>query len=372
MKKLGFGLMRLPLTNPADYASADGDKAAAMIDRFLDSGFTYFDTAYVYHMGNSEAVVKKALAGRHRRDAFTLADKMPVWLVQGATDYQKYFDEQLERCGVDYFDYYLLHNLGAKSYADTVKHGGFDFLRKIKAEGKARHIGFSFHDKAAVLEKILAENGDVDFVQLQLNYADWESESIQSRKCYETAVKYQKPVIVMEPVKGGALAKVPPEVEQLFKSANPAVGVASWAIRYAASLPNVMMVLSGMSSIDQLTENTALMNDFIPLNAGERETIKKATEIINSKIAIPCTACAYCIEGCPQRIAIPQYFSLYNDQAQFGLTPSQMTYYANLANEFGKASACISCKQCEEHCPQHIAIAEQLKEVATVFEPKNS
>lgn len=377
--------MRLPLSNQGDRSSIDMELSTVMIDRFLGNGLTYFDTAYVYHQGNSEAVVKKALVERHRRDAFTIADKMPVWLVNESADYKKYFDEQLERCGVEYFDYYLLHNLGAKSYADTLKLGGFEFLQKLKASGKARHIGFSFHDKAAVLDKILAEQGEVDFVQLQINYADWDNESIQSRKCHETAVKYQKPVIVMEPVKGGALASppdsaagpaaeargqpsLPKEADKLFKTHHPSANAASWAIRFAASLPGVLVVLSGMNSLEQLTENTALMNNFIPLNAEEQKIIGKVTEIINGRAAIPCTACAYCVEGCPQKIAIPQYFSLYNDQKQFGLTPSQMTYYANITNEFGKASDCISCKQCEEHCPQHIIISEQMREVSKVFD----
>jgi predicted aldo/keto reductase-like oxidoreductase len=382
---LGFGMMRLPLTNPEDYSSVDFELSTNMIDRFLESGFTYFDTAYPYHQGKSEAVVKKALSSRYSRDTFTLADKMPVWLVKEPGDYQKYFDEQLKRCGVEYFDYNLLHNLGAKAYADTLKYGGFELLKKIMVEGKARYVGFSFHNKAAVLENMLAEQCDIDFVQLQINYADWNSEIIQSHKCYETAVKYQKPVIVMEPIKGGSLApmpeilgvpiaesygrpSLPKEAEQLFKIHNPAASAVSWAIRFPASLPGIITILSGMNSLEQLRENAALMNNFKSLDAGEQEVIKKVTEIINRNIAIPCTACAYCVEGCPQRIPIPQYFSIYNDQKQFGLTPPQTTYYNNLAHEFSRASDCVSCKQCEEHCPQHIAISERLKEVAGAFD----
>jgi predicted aldo/keto reductase-like oxidoreductase len=370
MKKLGFGLMRLPLIDSANYADINQEAVAEMTDYFLEQGGSYFDTAYAYHMGNSEAAFKKAVARRKERDAFTIADKMPVWLVKETADYQKYFDEQLERCGVEYFDYYLLHNLGVASYADALKHGGFDFLRKIKAAGKARRIGFSFHDKAELLDKILSEQGDVDFVQLQINYIDWDSESIQSRKCYETAVKYRKPVIVMEPVKGGSLARLPPEADKLFKTANPAASATSWALRFAVSLPNVIAVLSGMSNLDQLKDNAAIMRNFKPLDNTEQTVIKQVTEIIKGKTAIPCTACAYCVEGCPQKIAIPQYFSLYNDQKQFGFTPGHAVYYANLSQKSGKASDCVSCKQCEEHCPQHIAIAERMKEAAAVFEKK--
>jgi predicted aldo/keto reductase-like oxidoreductase len=368
MKKLGFGLMRLPLTNSNDYASANQETSTKMVDYFFEQGGTYFDTAYMYHLGNSEIIFKKTVTQRHPRNAFTIADKMPVWLVKETGDYQKYFDEQLERCGVDYFDYYLLHALSVQGYADALKHGGFEFLGKMKAEGKARHIGFSYHDNADLLDKILTEQNDVDFVQLQINYIDWNSEAIQSRKCYEVAAKHGKPVIVMEPVKGGTLALLPEEADSLFKIYSRTASAASWAIRFAASLKNVMVVLSGMSALDQLVDNAAYMRNFKPLNDHEQAIIKRVTEIINRKVEIPCTACAYCIEGCPQKIAIPQYFSLYNTQKQFGLTPAERVYYNNLTAEFGKASDCIGCKQCEEHCPQHIAIAEQLKEVAKVFE----
>jgi predicted aldo/keto reductase-like oxidoreductase len=369
MKKLGFGLMRLPLTDALDRASVDPEETARMADYFLEQGGTYFDTAYVYHLGNSEAVFRKAVAERYARDAFTIADKMPVWLVKESADYQRYFDEQLERCGVASFDYYLLHNLGVSSYADTLKYGGFEFIKKLKAAGKARHIGFSFHDKAELLDKILSEQTGMDFVQLQINYIDWDNEGIQSRKCHEVALKHGKPVIVMEPVKGGSLASIPEDAERLFKGYNGAASVASWAIRFAASLENVAFVLSGMSTPEQLADNTSFMRDFKPLNDDERALVKQAAALINKNIAIPCTACAYCVEGCPQNIAIPQYFSLYNNQKQFGLTPSQTNYYTNLASDgHGKASACIACKQCEDHCPQHIDIVEQLKEVAAVFE----
>jgi predicted aldo/keto reductase-like oxidoreductase len=205
---------------------------------------------------------------------------------------------------------------------------------------------------------------------LQINYIDWDNESIQSRKCYETAVKHRKPVIVMEPVKGGSLARLPPEADSLLKAANPAASAASWALRFAASLPGVITVLSGMSSFDQLKDNAAVMRNFKPLNDTEQTLIKQVTEIMKGKIAIPCTACAYCVEGCPQKIAIPQYFSLYNDQKQFGFVPGHAVYYANLTQKSGKASDCIACKQCEEYCPQHISIAERMKEVAAVFEKK--
>ncbi|MDR2343840.1 MAG: aldo/keto reductase [Spirochaetaceae bacterium] len=369
MKKLGFGMMRLPLKNALDRADVDVEMTAEMADYFIAKGFNYFDTAYIYHLGNSEAVFKKAVAERHPRETFVIADKMPVWLVKESADYQKFFDEQLGRCGLGYFDYYLLHNLGVDSYAETLKHGGFEFIKKLKAEGKARHIGFSFHDKAELLDKILTGQGGLDFVQLQINYIDWDNEGIQSRKCHEVAVKHGIPVIVMEPVKGGSLALVPGAAENLFKGYDGGASAASWAIRFAASLKNVIVVLSGMSTPAQMTDNTGYMRDFRPLNDDERAIIKQASDLINKNTAIPCTGCGYCLEGCPQKIAIPQYFSLYNNQKQFGLTASQTVYYTNLAaGGHGKASGCVGCGQCEEHCPQRIAVTELLKEVAGVFE----
>lgn len=367
MSKLGFGLMRLPITEEGNPKSIDLELINKMVDCYLDKGFTYFDTAYPYHQGMSEIAARRAIVERHPREAFTLADKMPTFFVTSNADYQKFFDEQLERCGVDYFDYYLLHNLGIKFYADTLKHGGFEFMQKVKAESKAKHIGFSFHDKAELLDRILTDHPEMEFVQLQINYMDWDNESIESRKCYEVATKHGKPVIVMEPVKGGSLAHVPEEVDKLFKAYHPGMSAVSWAIRFAASLENVFMVLSGMSTFEQVVDNTSYMRDMTPLNNAEKDIIEKATAIIKSSVAIPCTACQYCVDGCPQKIPIPKYFSLFNDQKRFGLVPGHTVYYMNLSQDFGKASDCIGCKQCEEHCPQHIAIVEQLKEVAKVF-----
>jgi predicted aldo/keto reductase-like oxidoreductase len=368
MGKLGFGMMRLPITEAEDPKSIAQDLVNKMVDHFLAQGFTYFDTAYPYHQGMSEVAARRALVERHPREAFALADKMPTFLVTCPDDYPRLFSEQLERCGVDYFDYYLLHNLGAKLYADTLQHGGFEFVQKVKAEGKAKRIGFSFHDKAELLDKILTEHPEMEFVQLQLNYLDWDNETIQSRKCYEVALKHGKPVIVMEPVKGGSLARVPEEADELFKGCHPDMSAASWAVRFAASLENVLVVLSGMSTLEQVVDNTSYMKDMAPLDEAERGILRKAKEIISGSVAVPCTACEYCVEGCPQRIPIPKYFSLYNDQKQFGLTGGHQVYYMNLTQDFGKASDCLGCKQCEEHCPQHLSIVQQLQKVAEVFE----
>jgi predicted aldo/keto reductase-like oxidoreductase len=339
-----------------------------MVDRYLEKGFIYFDTGYPYHQGLSEVAAKRALAERYDREAFVLADKMPTFLVKDSEDYQKFFDEQLERCGVEYFDYYLLHNLGVKNYASTLKHGGFEYMKKLKEEGKAKHIGFSYHDKSELLDKILTEHPEMEFVQLQINYIDWENKNIDSRKCLEVAIKHNKAVIVMEPVKGGALANVPSDVKKLFQEYHPDKSVSSWAVRYAASLDHVFMVLSGMSNMEQLLDNMSYMENLEPLNEEETLLIRKAAEIINSNISIPCTSCQYCVDGCPKNIPIPSFFSLYNDQKLFSLMPSHKMFYAGLTRDYSKASDCIGCSQCEEHCPQHIAIVKELEKVAKVFE----
>lgn len=370
MKKLGFGLMRLPLLDKNDVTTIDQAQLCQMVDRFMEQGFTYFDTAYPYHKRTSELAVKKALAERYPRESFVLADKMPVFLVEKPEDYPRFFNEQLEKCGVTYFDYYLMHALDQGRYDKLKELGGFDFGRRMKAEGKIRNLGFSFHDTADVLDQILTEQPDLDFVQLQINYIDWESESVQSRKCYETARKHGKSIIIMEPIRGGALVKVPKKAEDMMKACHPELSVPSWAIRFAASLDGVIMVLSGMSDMAQLADNTSYMREFVPLNEGELEIVEKVTEIIRSTITIPCTACRYCVDGCPQGIPIPDFFSIYNQMEQTRDKGTQRHAYEELVKDgkYGRASQCIACKQCEEHCPQHIDITGWLKKAAEVFE----
>lgn len=368
MKKLGFGLMRLPRIDKDNPASIDIEQVKEMVDLFMEKGFTYFDTAWMYNGYASEKAVKTALVERYTRNSFTIATKLHAGYINSPEDRDKIFNAQLEKTGAGYFDYYLLHGVEESMYQKYEQLDCFNWLLEKKAKGPVRHAGFSFHGKPELLNEILTKYPEMEFVQLQINYLDWESPWIHSRGCYETAVKHNKPVIVMEPVKGGTLSKLPAKAERLLKEKAPDMSIASWAIRFAASLPGVMTVLSGMSDIAQVKDNIGYMENLSPLSEEEKELCFKAAEIINKQTAIPCTGCSYCTDGCPSRIAIPQYFSLYNEDMRERLDEKgwtvNFTNYDILSSKFGRASDCIGCGQCESVCPQHLPVIENLKKLA--------
>ena len=355
--KLGFGLMRLPKKG----LGTDIEQMKQMVDLFMEAGFTYFDTAYVY-MG-SEAAAKKALVNRYPRDAYTLATKLNAFIMAPTEKAaKKQFYTSLERTGAGYFDYYLLHALMDNNYTKYEKFHLWDFVQEQKAKGLIKHLGFSFHAGPQLLDKLLTEHPEVDFVQLQLNYADWENPSVQSRANYEVARKHGKPIVVMEPVKGGNLADPPAEVKKLFMDYHSDMSCASWAIRFAASLEGVITVLSGMSNVEQMKDNLSYMKSFQPLNEEEQRIIQQAQRILGHSAAIPCTACHYCTEGCPKQIPIPEIFSAMNKKLANGQTLQAAEDYQKAIDGKGAASDCIRCRQCENACPQHLPIIRHLEQ----------
>ena len=353
-KKLGFGLMRLPKTGPI----INVEKTKAMVDLFMEAGFTYFDTAFVYP--GSESAARKALVERYPRESFTLATKLNALVAPTEKIARKQFETSLERTGAGYFDYYLLHAIMQKNSDKYENLHLWDFVGEQKEKGIIKNVGFSFHDSPELLEEVLTAHPEVDFVQLQINYADWDDPKVASRANYEVARKFGKPVVIMEPVKGGNLANPPGKVKELFDAANPDASYASWAIRFAASLDGVLTVLSGMSNVEQMQDNLSFMKDFKPLSLEEQHIITQARQIIAGSDMIPCTACSYCTEGCPQKIKIPDIFKAMNSD--------DSDAYVKVVSEGGKASDCIACGQCEEACPQHIQIIESLKKAAVKFE----
>lgn len=366
--KLGFGAMRLPSLDGGRNGEIDIEHVKKMVDIFLERGFIYFDTAYVYNGGKSEMALRDALVRRHPRDRFVIADKMPLWAVSRYEDYETCFNESLRRLGVDYIDFYLLHNLSGDKINATERLGGWDYMKKLKSEGRVKHIGFSFHDTAERLDEILTKHPEAEFVQLQINYIDWEDPKIQSRLCYETARRHGKPIIIMEPVKGGSLATLSGEAADIFKAANPEMSVASWAVRYCASLEGVITVLSCMSNIDQVLDNTGYMSNFKPLTDVEKKTVSKVVEALKNTPTIPCTACRYCVDDCPQSINIPGIIENLNNYTIYKNLAGSKQSYGWATSRGGKASDCIQCATCESHCPQHIEIIDALKKAAALFD----
>ena len=360
--KLGFGLMRLPRRGVV----INAEQVKKMVDMFLEAGFTYFDTAFVYP--GSEPAIRKALVDRHPRESYTLATKLNARIAPTEKAARKQFTSSLERTGAGYFDYYLLHALMENNYTRYDDFHLWDFVKEQKEKGLIKHFGFSYHSGPELLDKLLTAHPEVDFVQLQINYADWENPKVTSRANYEVARKHGKSIVVMEPVKGGKLADPPEEVKKLFLEHHPDMSCASWAIRFVASLDGILTVLSGMSNVEQMADNLSYMKDFKPLDAEEQRIIREAQRILGQSSAIPCTACRYCTEGCPQQIPIPEIFAAANKQLGNGQMAEARRDYENAAKEGHRASDCVGCKQCEQACPQHLPITEHLKQCAELLE----
>lgn len=365
--RFGFGCMRLPLLDPKDQKSIDMPQFKQMVDAFLEAGGTYFDTAYVYHEGASETALREALVERYPRDSYQIATKNPASMFDSADKARACFDESLERLGVDYVDFYLLHNLGGERVKKFNDFGMWEFIAQKKAEGAIRNIGFSLHDGPEVLEDLLAKHPEVDFVQLQVNYLDWDNPVIQSRALMEVAERHEKPVIIMEPVRGGRLADLPVRAAEPLRAADSDASMASWAYRFCWNLPNVITVLSGASTIEQMRENAAAFLANRPFDESERAALGKALEALRAVPTIPCTNCGYCLKGCPQQVAIPIIMMLLNLETMTGDAAFAKHNYSWQA-EPGKASDCIACGACEAVCPQGISIIEHLSEAQARYE----
>lgn len=361
-KKLGFGAMRLQMIGE----EVDYEEFCKMIDIYLENGFNYFDTAHGYISGKSEVALRECLTKRYPRESYILADKLSEGFFKKEEDIVPFFESQLEICGVDYFDFYLMHALSAEYYPKYIECKAFEITKKLKEEGKIKHVGMSFHDTADVLDKILSEQSVIEFVQLQFNYADFEDERVQARKCYEVCVKHSKPVIVMEPVKGGKLVNLPVDAGKILEELGGG-SKASYAIRFAASFENVFMVLSGMGNMEMMTDNISYMKDFKPLCDEEYKAIEKVKEILSKLDTIECTKCRYCVDGCPKKILIPDLFACYNYKIQLR-SETVNKEYAEFTKEGGKAKDCIKCGKCEYICPQHLEIRNLLEKVASEFE----
>lgn len=361
-KNFGFGCMRLPMIGE----EVDKEQFCHMIDEFMDAGFNYFDTAHGYINEKSEPAVRECLVKRYPRESYVLTNKLSGPYFDKEEEIRPLFEKQLEACGVDYFDFYLMHAQNAQWFEKFKKCRAYETALELKKEGKIRHLGISFHDTDVVLEQILTEYPQIEVVQIQFNYADYENPAVLSRKCYEVCRKFEKPVIVMEPVKGGNLVNLTEDAAAVFEELHGG-SPASYAIRFAAGFEGMMMVLSGMSNMEQLRDNVSYMKDFCPLNEEEQKAVEKVQEIFRSKNLIPCTACRYCTDGCPKNISIPDLFSCMNSKKIYKDWNAKYYYGVHTADR-GKASDCVKCGQCEKVCPQHLKIRDLLEETAKEFE----
>ena len=372
MVQLGFGMMRLPLLDENDQTSIDVEQVKKMVDTYMESGFNYFDTAFVYHEGVGESTFKKTVVERYPRDSFKIATKLPLFVITEESQLEPIFAQQLENCGVDYIDYFMLHNVSGFTENAWKNVDLYSFIEKKKQEGKIKHIGISTHGDAEFLEEILFNHPELEFVLLQINYLDWEDEGIDAKKCWEVARKYNKKIMVMEPYKGGFLADVPEEAEKVMKEHAPDRSVVSWAMRFVANIEDIDVVLTGASTLEQLEDNIHEFKNADPLNNDEMEVIKEVTEIINSNITVDCTKCRYCVDACAEDIDIAKIFDLYNKHKMLKI--DEWTQFGNAYLNYTKlpdvgiASDCIECEACLEECPQSINIPDVLKDVAKTFE----
>lgn len=368
-KNFGFGCMRLPMIGE----EVDLEQFKAMTDYFIKNGFNYFDTAHGYLRGKSEIALKAALVDRYDRSSYILTDKLTEPFFKTQEDIRPFFQSQLDILGVDYLDYYLMHAQNATNFKHFKTCHAYETAFELKREGKIRHVGISFHDTAEVLEQILTEYPQVEVVQIQFNYLDYDDPAVESRKCYEVCRKHNKPVIVMEPVKGGSLVNLPEPAQRVFKDLHQdELSFASYAIRFAAGFEGIEMVLSGMSNMEQMEDNLSYMKDFKPLSEKEMQAVQEVCKIIKSKNLIPCTACSYCVEGCPKNISIPDLFACMNAKVLHKDWNADFYYEEVYTTNNGKASDCIKCGKCEKSCPQHLEIRALLEDVAAEFEKQNS
>ena len=365
MPKLGFGLMRLPENDGV----IDHDHVCRMVDSYMKAGMNYFDTAYVYHSGKSEVEAREAIVKRYPRDSFMLATKLPAWEIKQASDVDRLFDEQCERAGVDYFDFYLLHSIEDGNNYDTYeKYDCFSWGLKKKEEGKIKHFGFSYHGTPELLEKILNAHPETEFVQIQYNYLDRTNPLVQSQRLYEILLKRNIPMIIMEPVRGGKLANLPSSLEARFKAVQPDKSAASWALRFIGSLPGIMTILSGMSNEEQMNDNINTFVNFEPMTEEEFRVVDEVTDEFLKIPQIACTSCKYCVDGCPMNISIPDIFRTVNTLYRYPNDWRAQNYYSGLIEKSGKASDCIGCGQCEGVCPQHLPIIELLEEASEMLD----
>ncbi len=363
-KNFGFGCMRLPMQENGE---VDIEQTSKMVDEFIAQGFNYFDTAHGYLDGRSEPALRECLTKRYKREEYILTDKLTMSYFNKQEDIRPFFESQLEACGVEYFDFYLMHSQSKTVFEYFKKCKAYETALELKNEGKIKHFGISFHDTAEVLDEILTEYPQVEVVQIQFNYLDYDDPAVQSRKCYEVCRRHNKPVIIMEPVKGGNLVNLPEYAKAILDDLHGG-SPASYAIRFAASFDGVIMVLSGMSNIEQMNDNLSYMKHFVPLNDTEMEAVRKVADVFHSEHMIPCTACRYCVAGCPKNISIPDLFACMNEVTVFHNWNAGYYYRKVYTVNNGKAGDCIKCGKCEQICPQHLKIRDLLVQVADEFE----